>query len=347
MPKLFQYELQKTTDILINRVFQVKEGETVVITADTGSDEDLVNATASSVVSTGGKPMVIWTSLPDGVGKAADPKLPVEALSSALCKADVWIEYNSKWLLYSTPFEVAEQKNKKLRYINLVEMTAELLYRTLGNINMLELSKFLNKVAKMTRASKRMKITNPSGTDVEFTLNPNHLVSCDAGEAHIPGIHMLPGQINVVPKFGSVNGTIVYNGALTPPCGLLDEPVIMKIEDGIVTSIEGGRQAVEFRGWLKSFEDPNMFRIAHVAYGLNPGAKLSGNIVEDERVWGCTEWGMGYVSPYDAPPEGLDAKSHCDGICLNSSVWLDGVQIMDEGKFVHPELKEISEKIVK
>ena len=38
------------------------------------------------------------------------------------------------------------------------------------------------------------------------------------------------------------------------------------------------------------------------------------------------------------PPCGQDAVSHTDGICLNSSVWLDGVQIMDEGKIVLPEL---------
>ena len=75
-----------------------------------------------------------------------------------------------------------------------------------------------------------------------------------------------------------------------------------------------------------------MFKLAHIAYGFNPGAVLTGNIVEDERVWGSTEWGIGYVSPFDAPPHGQDAKSHCDGICLNSSVWLDGVQIMDEGE---------------
>lgn len=67
--------------------------------------------------------------------------------------------------------------------------------------------------------------------------------------------------------------------------------------------------------------------MAHIAYGFNPGAILTGNIVEDERVWGATEWGIGYVSPFDAPPCGQDAKSHCDGICLDSSVWLDGVQI--------------------
>ena len=54
------------------------------------------------------------------------------------------------------------------------------------------------------------------------------------------------------------------------------------------------------------------------------------------------EWGIGYVSPFDAPPHGQDAKSHCDGICLDSSVWLDGVQIMEEGRMTDPYLKELA-----
>ena len=73
-----------------------------------------------------------------------------------------------------------------------------------------------------------------------------------------------------------------------------------------------------------------------------PVEALAGNVVEDERVWGCTEWGIGYVSPIDAPPCGQDAKSHTDGICLNSTVWLDGRQIMKEGQVVDPELAALS-----
>ena len=85
-----------------------------------------------------------------------------------------------------------------------------------------------------------------------------------------------------------------------------------------------------------------MFHMAHIAYGFNPGAVLSGNICEDERVWGCTEWGIGYVSPTEAPPIGIPAKSHTDGICLNSSVWIDGRQILDCGKVCDPELIALS-----
>jgi len=67
--------------------------------------------------------------------------------------------------------------------------------------------------------------------------------------------------------------------------------------------------------------------------------------VEDERIWGSTEWGMGYLPVADAPPTGINAASHCDGITLNSSLWLDGVQVLDQGEIVHPELVEMAKKL--
>ena len=45
------------------------------------------------------------------------------------------------------------------------------------------------------------------------------------------------------------------------------------------------REAKIFEHWLKSLKDPKMFRIAHISYGCNPGDRLMGNILEDERVW--------------------------------------------------------------
>lgn len=49
----------------------------------------------------------------------------------------------------------------------------------------------------------------------------------------------------------------------------------------------------------------------------------------------------------DCPPGGINAASHCDGICLNTSVWLDGIQILDCGRVVHPELTEIAGRLYK
>ena len=347
MVKAYEYELGKSADALVKEMFDLKIGETIVITADTESDERVVNAVARSAFSIGAKPMVIWIPAPYGVGKAADPMLPQDALAAALCKADAWVEFNKQWLLYSTPFEIATKQNKKLRYLCLVGMDAAMMVRVIGRVNLGTLTKFLDEVTTMTEMAKHMKITTPSGTDLEFDFDEKgKTVWCENGDASKPGVYMLAGQISWVPRLESINGLLVFDGSLVPPCGLLKEPIVLKVDKGRVVDIEGGKQAFEFKSWLESFEDSNMFRIAHGCYGFAPGAKLSGNIVEDERIWGCTEWGLGYLSPTDTEPEGISAASHCDGICLNSSVWLDGTIIMDNGTVVHPKLKKVSEKIV-
>jgi 2,5-dihydroxypyridine 5,6-dioxygenase len=48
-----------------------------------------------------------------------------------------------------------------------------------------------------------------------------------------------------------------------------------------------------------------------------------------------------------APPEGIPAPSHSDGICLNTSAWLDGAPLLDRGKVVHKDLVEIAKKLGK
>ncbi len=222
----------------------------------------------------------------------------------------------------------------------LVEYTEDVLIRTLKDLNSEKLAAFMNKVADLNRAAKVTRMTTPAGTDVTFETNPEHTILVDAGLASKSGIYMMAGQLNVVPKFGSVNGTIVFDGTVTPPFGRNpDVPIRLTVKNSEIVKVEGGADAKAYEKWLKSFDDPGMLKMAHVAYGFNPGAQLSGNVVEDERVWGVTEWGIGYVSPIIAPPDGQQAISHTDGICIDTSVWIDGVQIMDKGKMVDPELE--------
>ncbi len=347
MSQSFDYELARAAHILVTDMFRLKPGETLVITADTQSDMRVVEAVAAAAHTVGAIPMVIRLVSPLGVGKAADPMLPVDALTAALSQADSWVEFNKQWLLYSTPFERAMAQNPRLRYMCLVEMTVDMMVRLIGRIDAAALSRFMRRVSEMTQQARQMRITTPAGNDLSFNLLPEERkVSCDDGLCDTPGMHFLGGQISFIPDFETINGKMVFDGTIAPPCGFLKEPVMLDVENGRVARISGGAQAEELRRWLESFDDPNMFRVAHGCYGFNPGARLCGNVLEDERIWGCTEWGLGYLSPVDAPPDGIQAKSHCDGICLNSSVWLDGVPILDKGVVVHPELKELAEPLV-
>jgi leucyl aminopeptidase (aminopeptidase T) len=236
--------------------------------------------------------------------------------------------------------------NKKLRYMCLVGMTVDMMVRLIGRVDAVLLSKFLHKVTDMTQKAKSMRITTPAGNDLSFSFVSERIVSCDDGLAETPGMHFLGGQICFVPDFDSINGKLVFDGTIAPPCGFLKAPVILEVNNGRVVKISGGRQSEELRKWLEGFKDPNMFRLAHGCYGFNPGARLCGNVLEDERIWGSTEWGMGYLSPVDAPPDGIQAKSHMDGICLTSTIWLDDLLLVEDGVVVHPELKPLANQLV-
>lgn len=341
---MYEFELAKAADELMLNMFGVKEGETVVITCDTNSHMDVVQACAASVHKVGAFPIVMQIATPPAVGKANDSYIPGKALLGALMEADVWLELNMQWIQYSSVYEKIEiEREGEIRYMCLVGYDAERMVRTIGKVDRPQLAEFMKATKKAHEGVKTMRITTPAGTDVCFEMDHNHFMACDCGEAFVPGYHMLTGQLNVVPKFGTVNGKIVYDGCVTPPFGRIPSvPIELTVENSVIVDIQGGKEAYEFKKYLSDFDDPGMFKMAHVAYGFNPGAEMTDNIVENERVWGATEWGIGYVSKFDAPPAGQDAVSHCDGLCTNSSVWLDDRQIMEEGKIIDPELRELS-----
>ena len=327
----------------------LKEGETCVITADTESDQRVVNATATASFICGAKPMVITIPAPLGVGKAADPELPQEVLTAALKETEAWIEFNNKWLLYSTPYDIALAENKRLRHVCLVGMNSEMMVRCIGRVDHAILGKFLARLLELTIKTKQWRFTTPAGEDIEFesSADTNRIYGMDDGYAKEPGSHMMAGQIGWTPEWDTINGTIVFDGSISPPLGLLSEPVTLRIKKGRVERIEGGKEARQFEDWLKSFEDPQMFVLAHVCWGFNPGARLTGDVLEDERVWGATEWGLGNIGSCLVQPDGIPAASHSDGICLNTSAWLDGEQLLREGEVVHPALAGLAKKLGK
>jgi leucyl aminopeptidase (aminopeptidase T) len=340
MPKLYEYELGKAAEILTKELFKLKPGETFIITADTESDERVVNATARAAFACGAKPMVIWLASPLGVGKAADPMLPTESLYGALMGADAWVEYNNQWIFYSSVYDRVMKDNKKLRYSCLVGMNADMMVRTIGRIDYPALGQFMARITDLTKNAKEVRITTPAGMDVTFKNSSNHMGAYALGYCDTPGAHMMAGQIYWALDLDTLNGKIVYDGSINPPLRLVKEPVVLHIKNGDITKFEGGKDAVEYEAWLRSFNDPNMLKIAHICYGFNPGAKLTGDVVEDERVWGCVEWGIGNMA-------NRPAASHSDGICLNVSVWLDGKQVLDNGKSVDKELSKLAKKLGK
>ena len=340
---MFEYELVNAALKMLRDMFELQSGETIAITGDTESDARMMEATAQAAVILGAKPLVIKTAAARGCGKAGDIDFPVEALVNGIKACDAWVEYNAKYIFYSTVYDrIMEDPDNRPRYMNQNDVNAEQFIRNIGRTDNILLGKFIIAMEKATKEAKHMRVTSELGMDIEFDNEPGREFLSADGFVRKGEIKMFPGQIAWAPNFESINGKIVVDASISPPLGLIREPITFQVEKGVVTKITGGTEAKQMEDWLKSFNDPQMFKVAHISYGFGPNAELHGFVVEDERIWGCTEWGFGNVGGVLTSdiPGGIPGASHTDGMCLNSSVWLDGVQALDKGVVVGPT-KEI------
>ena len=342
----YGFELNKAAKRIIEDALEIRQGETLVITADTASDAVVAEALAQACFSVEAHPLVVWMRTPHGVAMAADRELPGEALVGLLEKADAWIELNVQYLNYSQIFRDSLSRNPRLRFYCLPGVTVDVLIRCFSDLDLPLLDEFLERVTSLTREAESVRMTTPSGQDVRFMNDPDHPFVTAAGYGRTPGSHMFPGQISWTPALGSVNGRIVFDGSILPAFGVLRQQVELLVEADQVMSISGGPEAVRLQRWLEGWNDPAMFRLAHTSYGFHPGAKLTGQLGEDERIWGCTQWGLGAIGKVLLPPEGSPAASHIDGICLDTSTWLDARPLTSEGVVVDERLTGLASRLL-
>lgn len=342
-----EIERAMVSKVIMESMFQVQPGETVAITADAGSDAKIIDAMAEAVTVLKGIPLIMWVPIGRGDAQIGMPDWPAEALTAALCTVDVWIEMTSMVMLYSDIWEVAMAKNKKLRYLVIGGCTVESMKRVFTGFDINVLGKFLHQVMDMTKAAKKVRITSPNGTDVSYEINLDYAFDIDSGDYSQPIFGTAPGYVNVVPKLGSMNGNIVFDVLMNADIYNNENRVEFVMREGEIAAILGNKEAENFKKFLASFEDPNMYKISHNMFGLNPGVRqLSGEIVEDERIWGGVDFGFGHTSPIDMPPNGQVAKSHFDGVVAQASIYLDDQQIVDDGKVCHPDLIELAQEVL-
>lgn len=333
-------ELMKGAFTLVRDVMLVKPGENVVITGDTSSDRRVIDAAASAVYAVGGIPSVLYYA----TAKTAcmEPPAPIGA---AVAKADVWIEFTYAYIMHSAAFRAAMDFGT--RYICLTGMDVEMMVKTIANVDydtMIDFGEYMKGVLEKT---DEVIIQCPNGTNLK-AYNKGRGIRHSGQRATKKGYPiMLGGQISWCPVEETINGTLVFDGAIWPPMeiGKLSQPVHLSLEQGIVTKAEGGGEARKFEAWLNSFGDPNMFRLAHYSLGFNPGVTCNtGRIVEDERVFGCMEFGIGSQGKA-IMGKFWTAASHTDGTLNHPTMIFDGKVFEENGIYVDETAREFCKKL--
>jgi len=133
------------------------------------------------------------------------------------------------------------------------------------------------------------------------------------------------GEAYIAPVEGTAVGETVVDGSIAG-IGKLSSPVVLRIENGRLMDAEGpaGRSLLALLG-----DAPEGRNLAELGIGTNDKARLSGVILEDEKVYGTVHLAFGDNSTF-----GGDTKAgvHIDGIILGPDLYLDGKLVVSGGK---------------
>jgi leucyl aminopeptidase (aminopeptidase T) len=324
----YTFELTAAALKLVTVVRPVERGQQVLVSVDSAGDMRAARATAGAVQAVGGVPTLIsYPTLPEPMSE------PPRPLAEAALGAEVWFDFAVAYQLYSPAYHAAVAKG--CVYVCLTGMDVDMMVRTIGRVAYAPMEKMARVLYRMSQAAKTIRFTSAAGTDLRMTVDARGDPFWEE-QKHGGYAQMLGGQSGPMAHRESFEGVLVYDGAIWPPAeiGILRSPVRLTIEKGFATRIEGGAEAAIYDRWLRGFESPAALLMDHACYGFNPGVRRpSGRILEDERVFGCLQFGIGATD--------LGSPIHSDGVVLNPSVWLDDVQIEDAGRYVHPDLARL------
>jgi leucyl aminopeptidase (aminopeptidase T) len=196
----------------------------------------------------------------------------------------------------------------------------------------------ISDLAPHFRRRRIVKVTSEQGTDVTFEVNWREWKLDDNGICNRPKMltNLPAGKAFIMPREGSMNGTVVIDGSWES--NLVDEPITLIIEGGMVMDVKGGTIAAAIRQEfgeaakrLRPKERENVWTMAEFGFGMNPQARLSGNVLEDEKRLGTCYFSVGDNTALGGTSS---VGIHIPGVLKNANVWLDDTLFISKGEFI-------------
>jgi leucyl aminopeptidase (aminopeptidase T) len=249
---------------------------------------------------------------------------PPETVAAAMVAADVLLAPTVQSLSHTAARKLASESGT--RTATLPGATVEMLARVMSD-DMEELRRRGGRVAEILDRGAQARITCDHGSDLKLGLQGREAIP-DAGElSHDGAFGNLPcGEGFISPA--TAEGTLIVDGSIAG-IGLVSEPVRLTIRDGHLVEASGpeGEGLME----LLTVHGPNGTNVAELGIGTNQKAILTGNILEDEKIFGTAHVAFGASAAIGG---NIQVPVHLDVVSMKPEVTVDGTPLVLEGKLL-------------
>lgn len=316
---------EEVAEIIINELVKVKSREPLLIVTNTNGDLNLAQKCLSAGLRSGieAKLIIKKRSVQGSSNNVGS------ILSEAIKASNVILDLSDE-LTRDPAFLEARKEGTSLLATD-VEGIEDYVVRALLDVDYELMIDNAKKVAKLWNQTEDCQVKSPQGTDLSFELMPRKSIIADGALSKNGEVDFFPGaQVSIAPIEGTINGTIMVDASDSVQ-GVIHRPYSLTIENGVITAVEGGKEADIMREWLKNRNDEKIYRLCHFSIGLNPEASISGNFVEDERLLGGVDFGFGYQNPDFGGEVGI-SPYHMDIMLSTPTIYLDGEEMSKEGE---------------
>ena len=301
-----------------------KAGEKAVIVTEPCMLE-MAEAIAAAVIAVGAEPTI--TVMPPRASDGQEPPAPVAAAMKA---SDVFFNVVNKSITHTRATREASEAGS--RGMMMTQFSEGMLMGGGITADFKTIAPQCEAVAQALAGAESIHLTTPHGTDLRFsaTGRRGNALTCLIGPGQFTTVPTV--EANVSPLEGTAEGVIVADASLPYiGIGLLQEPIVAKVEKGMIVSLSGGKQAEMLRQNWESKNDPLVYNVAELGVGLNPQCSFIGCMLEDEGVYGSVHIGTGTNITLGGHTK---AACHYDLIMTGATIVADGRTVLKDGKVV-------------
>jgi len=193
------------------------------------------------------------------------------------------IAFRIKWI-----FKVKENKLAKLGHMP--GINEEMMLNSV-NIDFEEMKSTAGKIINILNGADRLHITTEKGTDLLLGVKGRIFIE-DIGVKPGEDCNLPCGEIYCAPLETEADGIVVFDASIGD-IGVLNYPLKVYVSKGRITKFESDNIDLVKRISVLQDVDMDAMVIGELGIGVNPGARITGNMLEDEKSLGTAHIAFG------------------------------------------------------
>ena len=315
-------DLMPTARRIVEHMLKVQPSEQATVVTDWERPYTITTALASCLRYAGAEVVVVSMTPRDHGGIDPPP-----AVAGAIFASQVVIMQTSFATIHTQTIRQALAKG--VRVCEFWGITEDMMLRGGLTEDPGWLEKTTLRFAELLEKASKARLTTAQGTDLSFDLKGRRAMSM-AGSFNEPWIGLPGGEAAISPVEGTTEGKLVAPYLVEHrEIGRPKEHLEFTVRAGNVEEVKGGIEAQRLKMLLSEVSGSR--NVAELAIGTNRRCRLEAGLREAKRAWGTAHVALGDNRTVGGS---VQSQLHIDFILTEPTIWLDGRQVVRDGKLL-------------